>query len=139
MASSREATIGSIERLGRLADAGHRLYLSSTEPGFPVTGGIEPGGGVLFSALRFMYDVEPIVLGKPSTQYAAVVADAVGGNGTRIAMIGDSQRSDIAIADILGCDSVFLTRYSIRPLHHEMPMPTYTAPTLADEFVPYGS
>jgi HAD superfamily hydrolase (TIGR01450 family) len=137
MASSRGATIGAIERLGRLASAGHRLYLSSQEPGYPVTGGIEPGGGVLMAALRFMYDVEPVVLGKPSTQYASVIAQTVGGDGTRIAMIGDSQRSDVAIAEILGCDSVFLTRYAIRPIDGGMPVPTFTAPTLADEFVPF--
>lgn len=137
LASSREATIGSIERLGRLAAAGHRLYLSSTEPGFPVTGGIEPGGGVLLAALTFMYDIEPIVLGKPSAQYAAVVASAVGGNGTRIAMIGDSQRSDIGIAEVLDCDSVLLTGHAIKPIDDSFPMPTYTAPTLADAITPY--
>jgi HAD superfamily hydrolase (TIGR01450 family) len=137
MASSREATIGSIERLGRLALAGHRLYLSSTEPGFPVTGGLEPGGGVLLAALTFMYDIEPIVLGKPSSQYAAVVASAVGGNGTRIAMIGDSQRSDVGIAEVLDCDSVLLTGHAIKPIDDAFPIPTYTAPTLADQIAPY--
>lgn len=139
MASSREATIGSIERLGRLAADGHRLYLSSTEPGFPVKGGLEPGGGVLLAALTFMYDIEPIVLGKPSPEYAAVVATSVGGNGTRIAMIGDSQRSDIGIAKVLGCDSVLLTGHAIKPIDDGFPMPTYVAATLSDEFVPYGS
>jgi NagD protein len=138
MASFRGATIGSIERLGRLAAAGHPLFLSSRDPGFPVTGGIEPGGGVLFAALTTMYEVTAIVLGKPSPEYAAAVADAVGGPGQRIAMIGDSQRADIGIAVELGCDSVLLTGYSVRPIDAALPVPTFVASTLADPFEPYG-
>jgi HAD superfamily hydrolase (TIGR01450 family) len=138
MASFRQATIGSIERLGRLAVAGHPLFLSSRDPGFPVTGGIEPGGGVLFNALTTMYDVTAIVLGKPSPEYAAAVADAVGGVGARIAMIGDSQRADIGIAVELGCDSVLLTGYSVRPIDPALPVPTFVAATLAHAFEPYG-
>jgi glycerol 3-phosphatase-2 len=137
MASFRQATIGSIERLGRLANEGHPLYLSSSEPGYPVTGGIEPGGGVLYAALRFMYDVEATVLGKPSPEYAATVADAVGGPTQRIAMIGDSQRADIGIADELGCTGVLLTGYSVKPIEPALPAPAYVAPSLADRFVPY--
>jgi NagD protein len=138
MASFRGATIGSIERLGRLAAAGHPLFLCSRDPGFPVTGGIEPGGGVLFAALTTMYEVTAIVLGKPSPEYAAAVADAVGGPGQRIAMIGDSQRADIGIAVELGCDSVLLTGYSVRPIDAALPVPTFVASTLADPFEPYG-
>jgi HAD superfamily hydrolase (TIGR01450 family) len=138
MASFRAATIGSIERLGRLAAAGHPLFLSSRDPGFPVTGGIEPGGGVLFAALTTMYDVTATVLGKPSPEYAATVADAVGGPDARIAMIGDSQRADIGIAVELGCDSVLLTGYSVRPIDPALPAPTFVAPTLAEAFEPYG-
>lgn len=137
LASHRGATVGSIERLGRLAVAGHRMYLSSTEPGFPVVGGLEPGGGVLLAALTALYDVTPIVLGKPSPEYAAVVAEVVGGSSTRIAMIGDSQRADIGIAHLLGCDGVLLTGHSIKGIDHGLPAPTYVATSLADQFVAY--
>lgn len=138
IASSRGATIGSIERLGRLAAAGHRAYISSKDPGFPVVGGIEPGGGVLFAALTTMYDVDATILGKPSPHYAAVVAEAVGGRDRRILMCGDSQRADIGIARGLGCDSVLLTGHSVRPISPDLPAPTYVAPTLADTPVPFG-
>ena len=132
IASSRSATIGSIERLGRLAAAGHRTYISSKDPGFPVVGGIEPGGGVLFAALTAMYDVDATILGKPSPHYAAVVADAIGGREQRILMCGDSQRADIGIAVELGCDSVLLTGHSVRPISPDLPDPTYVSATLAD-------
>lgn len=134
LASSRGATIGSIERLGRLAAAGHRTYISSKDAGFPIVGGIEPGGGVLFAALTAMYDVDATILGKPSPQYAAIVADAVGGSDRRILMCGDSQRADIGIALELGCDSVLLTDHSIRPISSDLPAPTFIARTLADPF-----
>jgi NagD protein len=137
IASSRGATIGSIERLGRLAMAGHRVYISSKDAGFPIVGGIEPGGGVLFAALTAMYDVDAAILGKPSPQYAAVVAEAVGGVDRRILVCGDSQRADIGIAHELGCDSVLLTSHSVRPISHDLPAPTYVAPSLADPFRPH--
>lgn len=137
LASSRDATVGAIERLGRLARAGHRTYISSKDPGFPIVGGIEPGGGVLFAALTAMYDVDATVLGKPSPQYAAVVADAVGGRDRRILVCGDSQRADVGIADALGCDSVLLTGHSVRPIDGALPPPTFVADSLADTFLPY--
>lgn len=137
MAAFREATVGALERLGRLAVAGHPLFLSSKDPGFPVTGGIEPGGGVLYRALTTMYDVEARILGKPSVEYADAVAAAAGVERGRILMVGDSQRADIGIAHELGCDGVLLTGYSVRPIDPDLPRPTYTAPTLADEIGPY--
>jgi FMN phosphatase YigB (HAD superfamily) len=92
---------------------------------------------VLFRALTTMYDVEARVLGKPSPEYADTVADAVAVDRSRILMIGDSQRADIGIAHLLGCDGVLLTRHSIRPVAADLPPPTYTAPTLDDEIVPF--
>lgn len=139
MASFRQAMVGSIERLGRLAAAGHPLFISSRDPGFPITGGVEPGGGVLLAALTTMYDVEAKVLGKPSTEYADTVADAVGGRDRRIAMFGDSQRSDIGIARELGADGILLTGHSVKPIDPELPLPSYVAPTLADPIRPYGT
>ncbi len=137
LASSRGATIGAIERLGRLAAAGHRVYISSKDPGFPVPGGIEPGGGVLFAALTTMYDVEATIVGKPSTSYADVVAAAAGGHDRRIVMFGDSQRADIGIAHILRADGVLLTGHSVRPIDPALSRPTYVARTLAETPVPY--
>lgn len=136
LAASRDATIGSIERLGRLAAAGHPVYISSKDAGFPIPGGIEPGGGVLLAALRAMYDVPVTVLGKPSPEYAAVVRDVIGGAG-RTAMFGDSQRADIGTAHHLGADAILLTGHSVRPIDPALPDPTYVGTTLADTFRPY--
>ncbi len=137
MASFRQATVGAIERLGRLAHAGHQLFVSSKDPGVPITGGIEPGGGVLLAALTTMYDIEAKVLGKPSVEYADAVADAVGGRQRRIAMFGDSQRSDIGIARELGADGILLTGHAVKPVDPNLPEPTFVAPTLADPILPF--
>lgn len=139
MAASRQVTIGDIERLGRLAAAGHPVYAVSKDPGYPVAGGIEPGGAALLAALRTLYDVDATILGKPSTDYAAAVAEAVGGAERRIVMFGDSAHADMGIAHELGADGVLLTAHSMRPIEPTGPMPHYTAATLADAPLPIES
>jgi 4-nitrophenyl phosphatase len=137
MAASRQATIGAIERIGRLASAGHRMYLSSRDPGFPVVDGIEPGGGVLLAAAHAMYNFDPILVGKPSQFYADVIAEAIGGADQRIVMFGDSQRADIGTAEHLGADSVLLTGHSVRPLDPALSTPTFAAETIAERPTPF--
>jgi HAD superfamily hydrolase (TIGR01450 family) len=139
MAASRQATIGSLERLGRLAAAGHRVYVSSQDAGFPTDDGIEPGGGVLLAAARTMYDFEPITVGKPSRFYADAIAAALGSVDGPIAVFGDSQRADMGIAGHLGADGILLTGYSLRPIDPDLPRPTYVAATLADVPQPFGA
>lgn len=136
MASSRSATIGAIEVIGRLASYGHPLYLSSKDPAFPTKHGMEPGGGMLLAAARALYDFEPILVGKPSKYYADTVAETVGDGFEPIAMFGDSQRSDIGIAHLLGADGVLVTGRSVRPITPDLPAPTYVTPSLASEPVP---
>lgn len=135
MASSRAATIGAIEVIGRLAAAGHPMYLSSRDPGFPTRDGMEPGGGMLLAAARALYEFEPTLVGKPSQYYADTVADVVGGAGP-IAVFGDSQRSDIGIAHLLGADGVLVTGRSVAPVTPDLPAPTYVTPSLSNEPVP---
>jgi HAD superfamily hydrolase (TIGR01450 family) len=135
MASSRAATIGAIEVIGRLAAAGHPMYLSSRDPGFPTRDGMEPGGGMLLAAARALYEFEPTLVGKPSQYYADTVADVVGGAGP-IAVFGDSQRSDIGIAHRLGADGVLVTGRSVVPISPDLPAPTYVTPALSDDPVP---
>jgi HAD superfamily hydrolase (TIGR01450 family) len=126
--ASRAATFGSVERIGYLASLGHPLYVTSLEPGFPARSGMEPGGGMLVAAARVLYDIQPIVLGKPSRYYADVVRRSVRTDGP-IVMFGDSQRADIGIAEFLGADGVLLTT---RPVAADLPQPRFVAASLAD-------
>jgi ribonucleotide monophosphatase NagD (HAD superfamily) len=126
--ASRAATFGSVERIGYLASLGHPLYVTSLDPGFPARGGMEPGGGMLVAAARVLYDVEPIVLGKPSRHYAEIVRSSVRTDGP-IVMFGDSQRADIGIAEFLGADGVLVTS---KPISADLPQPHYVTTSLAD-------
>ena len=109
LGASRAATFGSVERIGHLASLGHPLFVTSLDPGYPALGRLEPGGGMLVAALRALYDgIDPIVLGKPSPQYAAVVRGSVRTDGP-IVVFGDSQRADMGIAAHLGADGVLIT------------------------------
>jgi ribonucleotide monophosphatase NagD (HAD superfamily) len=107
MGASRAATFGGVELIGRLASIGHPLYVTSLDPGFPARNRIEPGGGMLIAAARALYDVDPIVMGKPSRQYAAAVRRASRSDGPFV-FFGDSQRADIGTAELLGADGVLI-------------------------------
>ncbi len=133
LAASRSATFGRVERIGYLASLGHPLYVTSLEPGFPALGGMEPGGGMLVAALRVLYDVDPIVLGKPSRYYADIVRQSVRTDGP-IVMFGDSQRADIGIAGFLGADGVLVTT---KPTTADLPQPQYVTTSLADPILTF--
>ena len=51
-------------------------------------------------------------------------------------MIGDSRESDVGLAEILGCESLFLTRHKLAPSDVRpiagVPTPTYAATGLDD-------
>jgi HAD superfamily hydrolase (TIGR01450 family) len=135
MGASRAATFGSVERIGHLASLGHPLYVTSLDPGFPSIGRIEPGGGMLVAAARALYDIDPIVLGKPSQPYADAIRESLPSDA-RIVVFGDSQRADIGIAELLGADGVLVTTGNPRP---DLPVPHYVTSRVGDivrEFEP---
>ena len=135
LGASRAATFGSVERIGHLAALGHPLYVTSLDPGFPSLGRIEPGGGMLVAAARSLYDIDPIVLGKPSQYYASAILGSLP-HDARIVMFGDSQRADIGTAEFLGADGVLVTSGEPRS---DLPRPQYVTARVGDvvrEFAP---
>jgi HAD superfamily hydrolase (TIGR01450 family) len=135
LGASRAATFGAVERIGHLATLGHPLYVTSLDPGYPALGRLEPGGGMLVAALRALYDgIDPIVLGKPSPQYAAVVRESVRTDGP-IVMFGDSQRADMGIAEHLGAHGVLIAPDgSVSP---DLTRPHYVTVGLHDDIHPF--
>jgi len=131
MSAYREATFGSVELIGRLANLGHPLYVTSLDPSFPAHERLEPGGGMLTTALQAIYpDVEPIPLGKPSQAYADVVRELVRTDDP-VVVFGDSQRADMGIADLLGADGVLISaNLRVSP---ELVQPRYVTTTLEAE------
>jgi HAD superfamily hydrolase (TIGR01450 family) len=134
LGASRTATFGSVERIGHLSTLGHPLYVTSLDPGYPALGRMEPGGGMLVAALRALYDVDPIVLGKPSPQYAAVVRESVRADGP-IVVFGDSQRADMGIAAHLGAHGVLISPTG--RVSADVTLPHYVTTGLDDEIRPF--
>jgi ribonucleotide monophosphatase NagD (HAD superfamily) len=132
--TSRWTTFGSVEVVGRMAMLGHPLYCTSLDPGFPALGRIEPGGGMLVAAMQAIYPVEPVVLGKPSQQYADVVRSVARTDGPLV-MFGDSQRADMGTADFMGADSVLLTHN--KPVRPDLTQPKYVAAGLHAPIEPF--
>jgi HAD superfamily hydrolase (TIGR01450 family) len=128
LGASRAATFGSVERIGHLAALGHPLYVTSLDPGFPSLGRIEPGGGMLVAAAQALYDIDPIVLGKPSQHYADAIRQGLP-DDARIVMFGDSQRADIGTARFLGADGVLVTSGEPRA---DLPTPHYVTARVGD-------
>jgi ribonucleotide monophosphatase NagD (HAD superfamily) len=134
LGASRMATFGAVERIGYLATLGHPLYATSLEPGFPALGRMEPGGGMLVAAARALYDVEPIVLAKPSEVYADAVRETVRADAP-VVVFGDSQRADIGIAAHLGADGVLVSPSG--RARDDLPSPHYITTGLDAEIRTY--
>ena len=84
---------------------------------------------MLVAAARALYDIDPIVLGKPSQHYADAIRDRLPADA-RIVMFGDSQRADIGIARFLGADGVLVTPGEPRP---DLPHPQYVTTRLGED------
>ena len=128
MAAYREATFGKVELIGRLANLGHPLYVTSLDASFPATG---PARTRRRDARHRHADRVPercpIPLGKPSQPYADEVRRLLRSDGP-IVMFGDSQRADIGIAELLGADGVLINA-NLR-VAHDLAQPHYVTTTL---------
>lgn len=129
-----EATMAELNTVGWLASHDVPLYFKTLDPGLPLKVGFEPGTGMMVAAIRALYDVPMIQCGKPSQIFADTVRSHFNGARNPL-MIGDSIPSDVGLAEILGCDSLFLTKgkptSEVRPIEGQ-PTPTYAATGLDD-------
>ena len=130
-----EATMHEINAAGWLASNGVKLYVKTMDPGLPLTIGFEPGTGMMIAAIEALYDVTYEICGKPSPIFADTVRSFCP-DAKRPLMIGDSRESDVGLAEILGCESLFLTRHKLAPSDVRpvagVPTPTYAATGLDD-------
>lgn len=128
------ATMDELNAVGFLAANGIPLYIATLDPGLPIARGFEPGTGMMVSAIRALYDVDVIITGKPSPMFAQMVRRHMPA-AQRPLMVGDSRTSDIGLAELLTCESLFLTRgkdpSSVVPVTG-LPTPTFAATGLDD-------
>jgi HAD superfamily hydrolase (TIGR01450 family) len=126
-----DGTLRDIETMGQLAAWANPMYITSLDPGFPGKHGFEPGAGMMVAAARALHSFEPTVCGKPSASYAAAVLEGIP-TDRPIVMFGDSQRADIAIAHLMGADSVLVMAGMSTQVVADLPQPMYVAQSVAD-------
>ena len=89
----------SYERLraaARAVAAGASFFAINLDNRFPVGPGLfDPGCGALVAAIAVAGGAEPIAIGKPQPTLFRVAIERLGCPGRQVAMIGDSQSSDI--------------------------------------------
>ena len=88
----------SYERLTRAADAvraGARFIATNTDPTYPVSGGVLPGGGAMVAAVQTATGVIPEIAGKPHRPMRSLLRSR--GIGAAW-VIGDRVDTDIALA-----------------------------------------
>lgn len=107
--SDPEVRLGTLHRAAELVDTGARLYVSTLEPHFPSAAGRQPGSGPIIAAVAAMArdPLEPVLCGKPSAHYAALAAEYAAGRDP-VLMVGDTPSTDVAMAELLGWDSLLV-------------------------------
>lgn len=130
-----DATMHELNAVGWLASHGVPLYVKTLDPGLPIATGFEPGTGMMIAAIEALYDVQYEICGKPSPIFAEAVR-AHFPDATRPLMVGDSRESDVGLAELLECESLFLTRGKLAPSEVRaiagIPTPTFAATGLDD-------
>ena len=102
----------SYERLrvaARAVAAGAKLFAVNLDSRFPVGPGLfDPGCGALAAAIAVAGGAEPIAIGKPELTLFRVAIDRLGCPSQQVAMIGDSQASDITGGREAGMFTIWL-------------------------------
>lgn len=95
----RDFDFDALDRASAAVRGGARFVATSTDPTYPVPGGLLPGSGALVAAVATASGREPEVAGKPSAAMAALVRRRLGEDGV---VIGDRPSTDGAMAATLG-------------------------------------
>lgn len=98
-------------RLGIAAGALHagaRLIGTNSDPTYPTSRGLDPGGGSIVAAVATAGEAVPVFGGKPHPPMAVVIADTVSASGrpfdpSSALMVGDRCDTDGRMAMAIGC------------------------------------
>lgn len=98
----RQLTYARLSIACRALGAGARVVAVNRDWSVPTDLGLEPGAGVLLSALRAYKPVRPLVCGKPSPVLAHAAERRLHAQPENVLMIGDSLDVDIRMANRAG-------------------------------------
>jgi len=108
-------TYRKLVRAFRLLLNGAQLIALGMGRFWPSADGLRPGTGAFASGLAFACSKDPIVIGKPSSEYFQIAIEQLGLSPQRIAMVGDDIVSDVGAAQQSGLKGVLVQTGKFRP------------------------
>jgi HAD superfamily hydrolase (TIGR01450 family) len=115
-----------LHRAADLVAAGAVLYTNTVEAHSPSSRGCLPASGPIVAAILHMVPgADAVVCGKPSRRYADLALAWTGEtDGRPVLMVGDNRDTDVALAHLLGWDSLLVLTGASGPATPG-PEPTY--------------
>ncbi|AMV38464.1 HAD-IIA family hydrolase [Planctomyces sp. SH-PL62] len=107
----------------RAVAAGAAFFAVNLDARYPVADGFDPGCGALAEAVATASRTRPIVVGKPHPRLFESAVSRLGLAASEVAMIGDSQASDIVGGKAVGMFTVWVAPHD--------DIPAVTRPDLA--------
>ncbi len=100
-----ETTIRTMGRIATLLECPLPLLVTTAEVAYPTEEGMSAGTGMVLAALASRLPIDPILCGKPSTNFLGAVQCVVSG---RVLVVGDTLEADIELAAVAGWDSLLV-------------------------------
>lgn len=88
--------------------SGAAFVATNADRTFPTPEGLVPGAGSILAALHAASDIEPVVVGKPSTYMYEEAMNRMGSKPKRTLVIGDRLETDIAGGQRLSCQTALV-------------------------------
>jgi len=88
--------------------SGAAFIATNADRTFPTPEGLVPGAGSILAALQAASDVEPVVVGKPSTYMYEEAMNRMGSNPQHTLVIGDRLETDIVGGQKLNCQTALV-------------------------------
>ena len=100
-----ETTIRTLGRVATLLECPLPLLVTTAEVAYPTEEGMSAGTGMVLAALASRLPIDPILCGKPSTNFLGAVQCVVSG---RVLVVGDTVEADVELAAVAGWDSLLV-------------------------------
>lgn len=102
-AIDRHLSYGKLSQATLLIRAGAAFIGTNPDRSFPTPEGLVPGAGAIQALLQAASDVEPLILGKPSSAMYEIAMERLGTRPEETLVVGDRVETDIVGAQTIGC------------------------------------
>jgi 4-nitrophenyl phosphatase len=104
----RMLTYEKLRNATRFIRAGAAFVATNADRTFPTPQGLVPGAGSILAALEVASEVQPVVVGKPSTYLYREAMKRMGSDAQHTLVIGDRLETDIAGGQSLNCPTALV-------------------------------